>query len=73
VPRGRRGDPSHMRRVYFSEPHKGEVRRILSSRSSQKSQKVKFAQLISLLKNPTTPLPSTLQGLGNSTIAVFWR
>jgi hypothetical protein len=27
----------------------------------------------SLLKNPSTPLPSTLQGLKNPAIAVFWR
>jgi hypothetical protein len=25
------------------------------------------------LKNPSTPLPSTLQGLKNPAIAVFWR
>ena len=25
-----------------------------------------------LLKNPSTPLPSTLQGLKNPAIAVFW-
>src|SRR5688572_5596824 len=28
---------------------------------------------VSLLKNPSTPLPSTLQGLKNPAIAVFWR
>jgi hypothetical protein len=28
--------------------------------------------LTGLLKNPSTPLPSTLQGLKNPAIAVFW-
>jgi hypothetical protein len=28
---------------------------------------------VSLLKNPSTPLPSILQGLKNPAIAVFWR
>jgi hypothetical protein len=27
---------------------------------------------VSLLKNPSTPLPSTLQGLKNPAIAVFY-
>jgi hypothetical protein len=31
-----------------------------------------FEEAVSLLKNPSTPLPSTLQGLKNPAIAVFW-
>jgi hypothetical protein len=34
---------------------------------------VKFAERASLLKNPSTPLPSTLQGLKNPAIAAVWR
>src|SRR5215212_9755317 len=34
---------------------------------------VNFREWSSLLKNPSTPLPSTLQGLKNLAIAVFWR
>jgi hypothetical protein len=33
----------------------------------------KFAEFSSLLKNPSTPLPSTLQVLKNPAIGVFWR
>jgi hypothetical protein len=34
---------------------------------------VNFREWSSVLKNPSTPLPSTLQGLKNPAIAVFWR
>jgi len=40
--------------------------------TSENSVKAKFAEFTSLLKNSSTPLPSTLQGLKNTAIAVFW-
>jgi hypothetical protein len=40
-------------------------RRNSGSPTSEKAQEAKFAENLSLLKNPSTPLPSTLQGLKN--------
>jgi hypothetical protein len=42
-------------------------------RSSENAVIAKFSESSSLLKNLSTPLPSTLQGLKNPAIAVFWR
>jgi hypothetical protein len=42
-------------------------------RSSENSVRAKFAEILSLLKNSSTPLPSTLRGLKNPAIAAFWR
>jgi hypothetical protein len=47
--------------------------RMISWPTSENSVKAKFAENLSLLKSPSPPLPSTLQGLENPAIAVFWR
>jgi hypothetical protein len=41
------------------------------SRTSENSVKAKFAEYLSLLKNPSTPLPDLLQGLKRPAVAVF--
>jgi hypothetical protein len=47
--------------------------RAMSRRHCGEVSSAKFACTGSLLKNPSTPLPSTIQGLKNPAIAVFWR
>jgi len=40
---------------------------------SKRHEKRPETELVSLLKNPSRPVPSILQGLKNPAIAVFWR
>jgi hypothetical protein len=42
-------------------------------RNSTEAYSPTFVEGFSLLKNPSTPLPSTLQGLKTPALAVFWR